>query len=60
MNPQNNLHISFEVLKAFLEAHGFFLFSVFDQMQRFIPPAPYMHWANPVFIAGHATGRCMQ
>lgn len=51
MNPLNEHHVSFEELKAFLEAQGFLLFSVFEQMQRFVPPAPYMHWANPTFVS---------
>jgi FkbM family methyltransferase len=51
MNPGHDWHVPFETLKAQLESFGYHLFSVFEQTRNWYPGAPYMQWANPVFVS---------
>lgn len=51
MNPGHDWHVPFEIMKAELEGLGYHLFSVFEQTRNWYPGAPYMQWANPVFVS---------
>ncbi|HXG75415.1 MAG TPA: FkbM family methyltransferase, partial [Gaiellaceae bacterium] len=51
LNPNHDWHVPFETLKAELERFGYHLFSVFEQTRNWYPGAPYLQWANPVFVS---------
>lgn len=51
MNPTNTHHVSFEILKRFLESNGFLLFGVYEQTGEFMSGYPAMRRANCVFIS---------
>lgn len=51
LNPDNQLHVPFEVLKAFAEAHGFRLYGVYDQVSEWPTRQPHLRRANPVFVS---------
>jgi FkbM family methyltransferase len=51
MNRRNKRHVRFEVLKAFLEGKGYFLFGIYQQVSEWITQEPNLRRANLVFIS---------
>jgi FkbM family methyltransferase len=53
MNRGNERHVTFETLKSHLEARGYFLFGIYEQMGEWPTREPHLRRANPVFISQH-------
>jgi FkbM family methyltransferase len=51
LNPDNRFHVPFEVLKAYLEGHGYRLFGIYDQVNEWPTRQPHLRRANPLFVA---------
>lgn len=51
MNPDNCRHVSFEVLKGFLESCGYMLFGIYDQVKEWPTGDCHLRRTNPVFIS---------
>jgi FkbM family methyltransferase len=52
MNRGNDTHVPFGALKDFLEARGYFLFGVYEQVPEWPTGQPYLRRSNLVFVAG--------
>ncbi len=50
MNPENDLHVAFDILKRHLEDRGFRLFAVYDQVQEWPTRKRHLRRTNPLFI----------
>lgn len=53
MNPSNKRHVPFEILKEFLESHGYFLFGIYEQVTEWPTIEPHLRRTNPLFISHH-------
>ncbi len=51
MNPSNNWHVPFEVLKEFLESHKYFIFGIYEQVSEWPTKEPHLRRTNPLFIS---------
>lgn len=51
MNPLNRRHVPFEALKAWLEAHRYFVFALYEQTPEWPSGAPHLRRANVVFAS---------
>jgi FkbM family methyltransferase len=51
MNPHNHHHVAFEILKEFLEGHGYLIFGVYEQVNEWPEGKPNLRRANAVFIS---------
>jgi FkbM family methyltransferase len=51
MNPSNERHVPFGILKDYLEARGYFLFGVYEQSREWPSNEPHLRRTNPVFIS---------
>lgn len=50
MNPENSLHVPFDVLKKHLEARGYRLFGIYDQVSEWPTRQRHLRRTNPLFI----------
>lgn len=57
MNPRNKWHVPFEILKRFLESHGYFLFGIYEQVNEFPSGEPHLRRANSLFISHRTIAR---
>ncbi|MBN1218978.1 MAG: FkbM family methyltransferase [Anaerolineae bacterium] len=51
MNPSNNRHVPFEILKGFLEAHRYFIFGIYEQVNEWPTREPHLRRTNILFIS---------
>ena len=51
MNPRNTWHVPLEVLKSHLEARGYLLFGIYEQVREWPTKQPHLRRANAVFIS---------
>ena len=51
MNPDNELHVPFEQLKAFIEQHRYLLFGIYEQRHDWPTGRPILRRCNAVFIS---------
>ncbi|MEV4757074.1 FkbM family methyltransferase [Micromonospora sp. NPDC049559] len=51
MNRGNDTHVPFEELKEFLEARGYLLFGVYEQVPEWPTGRPHLRRCNAVFLA---------
>ena len=51
MNYKNSRHVPLEDLKRFLEASGYLIFGIYDQVQEWPTGEPHLRRVNPVFIS---------
>jgi FkbM family methyltransferase len=51
MNPENDVHVPFESLKAHLEAADYRLFGIYEQKEEWPTMEPHLRRTNPAFIA---------
>lgn len=51
MNPNNKHHVSFEILKNFLENHGYFIFGIYEQIREWPKNEPHLRRSNAVFVS---------
>jgi FkbM family methyltransferase len=51
MNPFNRRHVPFETLKAWLEAHRYFAFALYEQVPEWPSGAPHLRRVNVVFAS---------
>lgn len=51
LSPENTLHVPFEALKAFLEAHDYRLFGIYDQVVEWPTRQPHLRRVNPLFVS---------
>lgn len=51
MNPNNKYHESLEVLKSFLESHGYYIFGIYEQVNEWPVGDPHLRRVNAVFIS---------
>lgn len=51
MNPENQFHIPFETLKAFLEKNGYRLYGFYDQVNEWPTRQPHLRRTNPLFVS---------
>lgn len=51
MNPSNTWHVPFETLKGHLEAKGYLLFGLYEQVREWPTKQPNLRRANAVFIS---------
>ena len=51
MNEGNTLHVPFESLKSYLEARGYVLFGMYEQMNEWTAGEPQLRRVNPVFMS---------
>ena len=56
MNPENRKHVPFELVKSFLEEHGYVLFAVYEQVPEWTGEAR-LRFANPVFVTADIARR---
>ena len=52
LNPANDYHVSFDVMKAWLEGRGYYLFGLYDQAHEFDGES-YLRRMNAAFIECH-------
>jgi FkbM family methyltransferase len=57
LNPENTFHVPFEALKAYLEAHGYRLFGIYDQVSEWPTRQPHLRRANPLFVSPEISRR---
>lgn len=50
LNPTNTTHVPFEKIKAFMEAQGYYLFGIYDQVHEW-SGHPITRRCNPAFIS---------
>ena len=50
MNPENELHVHFDVLRRHLEERGYRLFGLYDQVAEWPTRQPHLRRTNPLFI----------
>lgn len=50
MSPENHLHVPFDTFKQFLEAKGYRLFGIYDQIQEWPTRQRHLRRTNPLFI----------
>lgn len=50
MNPDNSLHVPFEVLKAHAESRGYLLFGIYEQRHDWPSGRPILRRSNAVFV----------
>ncbi|MFP4436418.1 MAG: FkbM family methyltransferase [Chloroflexaceae bacterium] len=53
MNSTNTDHVSFEILKHYLEERNYLLFGIYDQKPEWTTGEPQLRRTNPVFLAQH-------
>lgn len=51
MNPRNSFHVPFEALKDHLEARGYLLFAIYEQVHEWPTRHPNLRRSNPLFIS---------
>ncbi|MCX7792178.1 MAG: FkbM family methyltransferase [Chloroflexaceae bacterium] len=51
MNPANTWHVPLEQFKAFLEARGYLLFGLYEQIHEWPTGEPHLRRANAVFVS---------
>lgn len=51
MNCRNNLHVSFESIKKFMENKNYFLFGIYEQVNEFYINSPVIRRSNAVFVS---------
>lgn len=51
MNPDNNHHVSFDVLRSYLEDRSYLLFGIYDQVGEWPTGSPNLRRTNPVFLS---------
>jgi FkbM family methyltransferase len=51
MNPDNALHVPFETLKSHLEARGYLLFAIYEQVHEWPSAQPHLRRSNPVAVS---------
>ncbi len=51
MNPGNNRHVPFEILKRHLESRDYALFGIYEQVNEWPTGEPHLRRSNPVFIS---------
>lgn len=56
MSPGNHRHVSFEVLKGFLESYKYFLFGIYEQVNEWPTSEPHLRRTNPLFISSRMIG----
>lgn len=51
MNPRNSWHVPLEVFKPYLEARGYFLFGIYEQVEEWPTGEPHLRRVNAVFVS---------
>ncbi len=51
MNPNNERHVPFETLKAFLESNKYYLFGIYEQVKEWPTRSPNLRRTNPIFLS---------
>jgi FkbM family methyltransferase len=51
MHGGNTRHVPFEVLKAYLEASGYSLFGIYEQISEWPTGEPHLRRTNPAFVS---------
>jgi FkbM family methyltransferase len=51
MNPRNQRHVRFEILKSFLESNSYFLFGIYQQIHEWPSEEPQLRRVNATFIS---------
>lgn len=51
MNPQNERHVPFGVLKTYLEGKGYFIFGIYEQINEWPTKEAHLRRVNAVFIS---------
>lgn len=51
MEARNKNHVPFELLKNYIESHGYFLFGIYDQEYLRPTNETFNRYTNPVFIS---------
>ncbi|MCE3266580.1 MAG: methyltransferase FkbM family [Solirubrobacterales bacterium] len=51
LNPENDLHVPLEALRAELEKHGYRLFGFYEQVGEWPTQGPQLRRTNAVFLA---------
>ena len=57
MNPRNSYHVPLQDMKVFLEARGYLMFGMYDQVQEWIDKKPYLRRCDAVFISSTLSDR---
>jgi len=56
MNPGNSRHVPFETLKAFLEARGYFVFGIYEQVEEWPTAQPHLRRINTLYVCDRVIG----
>ncbi|MBA3010205.1 MAG: FkbM family methyltransferase [Proteobacteria bacterium] len=56
MNPQNERHVPFGTLKAYLERHNYLIFGIYEQFNEWPTKEPHLRRVNAVFISQKMIG----
>jgi hypothetical protein len=51
MNCKNTWHVPLEKLKSFLEAKGYFIFTIYEQVNEWPSGEPQLRRANSVYLS---------
>jgi FkbM family methyltransferase len=54
MNPENNFHVDFCLVKKFLENYGYRIFGIYEQRQEWMTSTPILRRINALFISLNA------
>ena len=57
MNPANSRHVPFELLKAYLEVHGYFVFRIYEQVNEWPTREPQLRRVDAVFVSRQMIGK---
>lgn len=52
MNPKNNLHVDFLVIREYLKSYNYFVFGIYEQTHERKAGLPVLRRANVLFISG--------